>query len=134
MKGDITICRTQSSHGGQFMSIRVTDDASHIGIVELKMSLEEFARCITGQFSECEITRVPTPDTAAKFGLKKDHKRVFCEKAGYQKDEQKARVLQDFQENWEPLGWSINDDGTGTQQPSKEHGYSICRWIGKEEA
>jgi len=134
MKGYITICRTQSSHEGQFMSIRVTDDASRVAVVDLRMSLEEFAKCITGQFSECEITRVPTPEAAAKFGFSKDIKRVFCEKIGYQKEEQKAQVLRDFKKRWEPLGWLLDDDGTGTQQPKKEHEYSICRWIGKEEA
>jgi hypothetical protein len=134
MKGDITICRTQSSHEGQFMSIRVTDEASRVVVVDLRMSLESFAKCITGQFSECEITRVPTPEAAAKFGFSKDIKKVFCEKVGYQKEEQKAEVLRDFKKNWEPLGWSLGDYGTGTQQPNKEHRYSICRWIEKEEA
>ena len=114
------------------MSIRVTDEASRLVIVDLTMSLEDFAKCITGQYSKCEITRVPTPEIAGRLGREKEIMKTFCNKVGHEKDKQKAEVLRDFREKWESLGWSIDSDGTGTQQSAQGHCYTICRWLEKE--
>jgi hypothetical protein len=128
MKGEITISRTQSSHRGQFMSIRISDSLSRLGIVDVEISLEDFTKCITGQWSECEITRLPSVQSASRFGLERESIRVTCERVGYDKDAQKAKVLKDFQEKHEPAGWELDSDGTGTQQSGAAHTYIICRW------
>lgn len=47
--GNITISRCTSSHGGEDIRIQLEDNNSRVIFCELKMSLDDFARAITGR-------------------------------------------------------------------------------------
>ena len=48
MKGSLTISRVTGGREPEEIRIRITDESSRVQFVEMKMTPENFARCITG--------------------------------------------------------------------------------------
>ena len=56
LPGKISINRTTSNKEGDFVSIEITDEKSHVQFCRIKISLLEFAKVITGlSFRSCEL-------------------------------------------------------------------------------
>lgn len=129
MKGNITISKPSGGIRGKCISIRIADTASSTTIVEVSMSLEDFADAVTGMHSKCEIERSPTPEDASRFGRELETATGYCERAGFQGREKQAEIVEaDFLLNWKTDGWLLADNGTRSQQNGDQHHYGVRRW------
>lgn len=55
-KGKLGISRVTCSDGNDYMNITITDNESHIQIVDVEVDIVEFANAITGQsYRDCEF-------------------------------------------------------------------------------
>ena len=125
IKGNITITRTTSSKRGDFISIHIRDIKSSLCIMNVEIELKQFALLITGLgFQDCNIEIY---DNYKILGKKRILQIVLCEKV-YEKEKQKKIVLKDYDEKYKDK-WEIWDDGTSTQQNSKDHHYLICKYV-----
>lgn len=111
------------------MYITITDESSRTRIVEVSMSLEDFAQALTG-LASCGGTMesVVSPENVHKLGKECVTQEVFVEK-NRKKGIQSLIVEKDFIENWQEDGWEIFNDGLRSQQHGELHRYVIRRWV-----
>src|SRR5574339_150006 len=72
LKGKIHIGRCQSNMEPDFISIELQDDTSHCRAVSIKLSLVDFAKCITSQMVDCEFDW----NNSGVIGKKREHKTI----------------------------------------------------------
>lgn len=135
MKGRLTICRTTSNMRGDYITLRVKDDSSAIGIIELQVELEDMMKALTG-LSEvgCDIVKVVNNKQVSNLGKLLIADTVYCKKIPFTldgKESQKDEVLRDFREKYQGDGWELNYDGTSSRQDGREHHYHIRKYIEK---
>ncbi len=132
MKGNLTISKPTNISLGQHISIKISDEKSGMKIVELNLSLEDFAKCITGQaHMKGDLDFVIREEDRKKVGKKKELRTLCCEKQSYSKNEQRMTVLSHFDQWRREMGeeWEIWSDGTTTQQRNSHHEYTVCRYV-----
>lgn len=126
----VTISRSSSG----LINLRVKDESSTLPIVELAMTPEDFAECVTGvAFCPGTASFMPNEFTVQRYGMKAITKHVECRRP---KSTENTRdvVVEDFTKNWAPHNWELFDDGVRTQQNGKEHNYVIRKFITQAEA
>lgn len=136
MKSSVTITRIRSNMEDDCISIRIHDDSSSICIVETKLSLSDFALCITGLSAiKGEITRVVSPEQAVNIGKEKVVKSLALpglqeNRYRYSNEEMRERVLAhpDLITETEK-GWMLWSDGASSQQNGKEYMISVYRYV-----
>ena len=100
-KGKITISRYTSSHRDDGIIIEITDDLSRVTFVSLELSLENFARAVTGcGFVDGEMeTR-----GLDLIGKKSEHKTIVipCQPFG---DKEKKEAAKRKMQEYEVDGW-----------------------------
>lgn len=131
MKAKITIGRTQSSHDNEEpIRISIIDESSGVNVMELSMSLSEFAECITGLGrTEATISHLVDAQGFSRIGKTLRVDTVFCPKVkSHDKEDQRTAIFSDYFENYRSQGWFIKSDGTTSQQNATQHAYIIARW------
>lgn len=133
MKAKVTISKRGGYKGEGEFHITIKDSASSMRIVEVSMSLTEFAEAIGG-ISECEadIELIPNEYAVARYGKKKVTERVYMDKSlilGDSKDHRQAAVNAHFLSTYSGDGWELWSDGVGTQQYSEKWQYIICKYV-----
>lgn len=100
----IRISRTTSSQKPyDSMTIIVTDDASHLNVLEMRLSMEDFAKCITGMSLHSIPAEIEEGDFRTALGkerqTKTEHIPVF--KRDFSKVQKAAKL-------YEKDGWISN--------------------------
>ena len=100
-KGMVTISRINTGNG-QYMEIRITDGSSGTEFVEAKLSLEDFAKAITGLgYIDCEIeTR-----GLHLLGKKREHKTEMVACNGWELNKNDESAINNALEPYEIDGW-----------------------------
>ncbi len=113
-----------------YVSISIDDEASSLGVIRVKMSLEGFASCVTGQgFIPGEVERW-IGKNAYRIGMTRETRTMMLAgRPPYDKDEAR-RWVRAHPELILADGWDLNDDGTGTQQHDRTaHKISLARYV-----
>jgi len=126
MEAKITIARDSNDQ----MRIQLIDASSKQRIFEGALTLASFARAISGESRvPVQTLQVCNPNEAGKFGLHRIVRNRTCEKVSLSDARsQEEVVIEDFKSKWQPEGWTLFDDGMGSQQPGSQHNYIVCRW------
>lgn len=100
-KGNITISRVNTGDG-QYMEIRITDDSSSVEFVTATLSLENFAKAITGLgYTDCDIeTR-----RLDLVGKKREHKTEMVACNGWELDRKDEYAIDKALAQYEVDGW-----------------------------
>lgn len=121
-KGKLTISKVNSSIEGDYVNLRIRDDSSSASVVELKISLEEWAQaCFSLGERPCQLT---IPDNYDFFGKELETKReeIFIEddilkrygsKWDTKPEQRKVEMeylLAPFINDLEVSGWKIERD------------------------
>lgn len=113
--------------------LSIEDEHSGDRILDIDMSLEELSLLITGFGGVKGAAKFFSGSNIAK---KREVKSVTCDKTpSFSKQDQKELVQEHFENNIVPLneGWVIHDDGTRSQQNSKDHRYILKRYVPVED-
>lgn len=70
MRASVIASRVISSHEDDFFQIHVDDVVSGVWVCRLKLTAEQFAKCVTGSVVECDVDYGPLE----KIGLVHEHK------------------------------------------------------------
>lgn len=112
------------------VSLTIHDEHSGDQVMEIEFSLKEIGLLITGLHG---VKGIATVNTATNIAKKRETERVFCEKVtsykSNRKDDQRVAVIEDFEEKYEQHGYSLQSDGTTTQQPTDKHEYIIKKYV-----
>ena len=140
-KCNVSIFRSTYNKGKDTISIEIEDKLSHIGIVKVSMTLEEFGKAVTG-LGHCEgdVERVVSEENINNIGKVKLIKDVECDTLGlYQKDSIKNIVYDHYKDSedynydeWKM--WKMWPDGLSTRQDKKLHVYTIYKYVTLERA
>lgn len=131
MKGRVSISRVSSNMSEDFMAIDIEDSSSGLTIVRTEMSLENFAKVITGQGNmECELRRMPSAYTTERYGMKAETKTVLLDNISRYHDKE---ILKDkIKEAVGPHlvdGWELWQDGTGSRQDGEKWKAILLRYV-----
>jgi len=126
-RANVSIGRCSSNREEDFITIRIGDDISSINIVEVKMSLAEFAQCITSMY----MTNIPAdfvrPENYAFVGKKMEVKTINL-----------PLDLETFNDEFEKEvkphekdGWVADRDEKFNHYRLSKKGYAITfrRWV-----
>lgn len=109
------------------VNLQIRDEYSGDRVLEVSMTLEQYALVVTGLHG-VSVEGVFYDD--AHIAQERESQTVTCEKCGsFDKDIQSALVLEHFKQNYEPYGWILQSDGTGSQQHGDLHKYNIKRYV-----
>jgi len=129
IEAKITISKPQCSSGERYISIAIEDDASHLRFFQGKMSLEDFADCLTGH-SYCTIEgEVGGLSNVGKTKVM-ERRTLECPLSGYGKGEDETWLIANGQEE----GW-ILDSYLGSQNSvshkdgKKFLNYSVHKYV-----
>jgi hypothetical protein len=95
MNGKITISRTTSNREPDFIRLRIEDDSSGVNFLDIRMSLENFAKVITGfGYIDCEFELY-----AQNVGMTSESKTeiVPLKDKYFATDEQRQEALKPFE-------------------------------------
>lgn len=122
--GHITFARVSTDE----MWLHLTDTQNHIEVLRLKMSLEDFARIITGQ-SDRPCTFAMRPDHLGK-DVEQKHEIVPYDGSWMDSNEDKRKALAPFEVD----GWqgSLSDLGNGHRRTKKGYRVSFTRYVTKD--
>lgn len=129
MKGKVCISRRAHMKGDGVVSINIADASSRQVIVEVEMSLSEFAEALTGM-SECEseIVHVITPESASRVGL-----TCVTEWVTVELPDNEHRLPKDtpdqFFSKYIPDGYVLHSNCLSTKQPIGKHIFTIRKWV-----
>lgn len=126
-KAHVTISRISSNMEDDYISLRVEDDISGVIVTDVKMSLSEFAKCVTSQ-GHCpgEFTLIPTSEIASRFGKKREVKTV---KLPWKKLHGDVETLKELIQPHLVDGWQTRGLGLSQQQPPDGHNVTLVRWV-----
>ena len=137
MKALVTISKRSNTKGDGRFHINIKDASSRLTVVEVSMSLSEFAEAIGGLGeSDGEIVHAPTAYAVERLGKKKVVERVQMARSiirGSTKDHAKAAVNTHFLVNYSGDGWEVWSDGTNSQQNGVDYEYIICKYVEIDE-
>lgn len=109
------------------VTLQVRDEHSGDRVLEINMSLEQYALVVTGLHG-VEVEGVFYSD--AHIAQERETQTVTCVKVNsYDKTVKRASVLEHFKQNYEPLGWLLQNDGVNSQQYGDLHKYTIKRYV-----
>ncbi|AUR89179.1 hypothetical protein NVP1121O_151 [Vibrio phage 1.121.O._10N.286.46.C4] len=112
---------SRASNGKAYLTIE--DYHSGDRLLEITMSLSDLGALVSGAG---EVATLMEYYEDCTIGKDREVLRVSCNKVD--RKSQKDEVQSDFESNWESDGWDLLHDGTASQQNSKVHNYSICRY------
>lgn len=138
INGNLTISRVSCNKEGDYIEIRFTDDDASVEFATAKLSLEQFASCITGRSCiDCQIE----VGGLEYVGKKMEHKPFEFElpeiEDRYGRDAMKNAAIAEAREATYGTGW-IPDEYYGSQNSFfKKDGKdwartTLRRWIEKE--
>ena len=138
MKAKVTISKISNTKGIGEIAITINDKESGLRVVTVRMSLLDFADCITG-LGNCDADYMfrPTEYTVQNIGKKREIKRVGIEKTEkiltkeMMKDYVRNKLIEEdvFED-----GWHLYDDGTRSQQNTQKHIAVLVRYVPKGDA
>ncbi len=111
------------------VTLQIEDAHSGDNIIKVDFSLEEIGLLLTGLHG---VKGVATYNELAHIAMNREVKKVSCDKVPYalsRKEDQINIVNKDFITTWEPLGWSLQNDGCSSQQNDNLHNYTIKRYV-----
>lgn len=118
----LTISRPQCSNGEQYISIEIGDRDSRLHVVDIKVSLADFTKAITGlAHVDAEVDHW-IGKNAANVG-KHLHHRALALPGRAPWNESEARTwVRDHPLVKEAIatGWELSDDGTRSQQNDRD--------------
>jgi hypothetical protein len=121
MKANVSISRVHSSHRDDFIAISIVDEASGLIIWQGDMSLEDFAKTITGQGGlKAETERIASKWSIGVMGCKRICRTVQVANIKGKAEKDSVTIAQETWEQYQELfrdGWVIDQDGSGRQQP-----------------
>lgn len=133
MKCSLSINRVNTNFGQRYISLTVTDEASNIRFLEMKLTLDQFAEAVTGLFT----TDIDAVVQKLQFvGKKKiiEHRVITYPGIQYSND-----VLSKWlEENAQEEGWMVNSY-LGSQGSVKRVGgdtqlrYTVYKYVDIEE-
>lgn len=112
------------------VNFEISDQHSGDRIINIEFTLEELGLLLTGLHGVLGVADV---HTGANIAKKREIMKVTCDKDTTNKSSQGKMVRTHFEEEYAPLGYLLDDDGTGTQQPTQLHQYIIKRYIPVED-
>jgi hypothetical protein len=104
--GRIEIGRADSSRGGAYIRIAVTDDASKTRFVEIKMTLEDFAYAVTSMGRECTFEL--DADLVDKHREIKDESIMLDDNFGFLTGDAKEKAIDALVAPYEVDGWKAS--------------------------
>jgi hypothetical protein len=124
IKGKLNITRVSSTKGGDFIRIVIEDDTARVRAIQCDVSLEAFAKALTGQgMLPCDF-EVPAPELVGTIGENKVEKVVLDQRySSPGKEEAERKALEPYcVDGWYPRRGDIsnhhytksNKDGTVT--------------------
>jgi hypothetical protein len=120
---------SRSSNGKIYFEI--SDHHSGDRIINIEFTPEELGLLLTGLHGVKGIADVYTDANIAK---KRETLRVTCDKQpSGDKKGQRAIVRDHFENEYLPLGYQLQDDGTNTQQKIQLHQYIVKRYVPVED-
>jgi hypothetical protein len=127
----VSISRPQSSRGDTSIAITIEDADSHLTVLRVNLSLENFAACITGQ--ACMPAKVERWIGANAHNVGKTLEVRDLKLAGRApwKDSDASRWVLSHPDLVLADGWELYNDGVGTQQHGDVHRVTLCRYVEK---
>lgn len=124
-EGKITISRTSSNVEGEFISIQIRDKNSTLGIVDVEMSLEDFALALTG------VSRMPAQlkvaDSLENVGKKIEHKAENVFYGDVWKDAEFEAVIRENSKQFEVDGWKLKPEKYNPRKANR--GYYLTSFV-----
>ena len=114
------------------INITVGDRKSGLRVVEIKTTLQEFARAITGVgYSKATFSFVPTQFTVDSILKNRETMEILVNKSSIFSKEEQSKIVEDefLKSGLSEKGWMLFDDGTRTQQPGKKHRAILYRFV-----
>lgn len=133
--GKITISRP---YGGEdYVQIQIKDSDSSLKLVELKLTMEDYAYLITGLSEiDCKVTGIISEDNFHKLGKTKYVEYIPIIVEGKNKWDIQKMIKSDpeFLNQFIPFedGWLLWSDGTKSQQNDEYYKIIICRYLGED--
>ena len=123
-KVGVWIGRVTSNTEGAFISIEIQDEASRIRIVEVKMTLEEFAQCVTGM----SLMDIPAEfGDLSLIGKQMEVKVIEISGLDYSTWKDRNRFIKPFEAD----GWKAEDKEEMNHHRMSKNGYQVTfrRWV-----
>ena len=136
MNGKITISKRGMQKGTGEMCISIDDANSGMCIIEVSMSLLDFADAITGLGGcDCKLEHIPNKFLVENIGRKKIMESIKIPKfKGYGKEEQKAYIAAQIADSGLlDDGWMVWSDGCSSQQNGTQHVALLYKYVDAED-
>jgi len=121
-KASIRIGRVSGSK--EYIAISIEDEQSNIQVVELEMSFEDFAKCLTGM----STYEVPAHyGDLSKIGKKFEVKTVIVSGLSSSTWKKKDKLIKPFEVD----GWSAREEEEFNHHHISKNGYQVTfrRWV-----
>jgi hypothetical protein len=127
----VTIGRTQSTREDDFISIEIQDRDSRNRVIELSMTYEQFAKCITGLgYVDAKVRGIVSAENFGELGKKLVSKQINLETTLRKYGKKEEAELRELVYASVPDGWKMNNDGMTSQQNAAGiHNFSVYQHI-----
>jgi hypothetical protein len=133
MSAKVTIGRRTNQDNEGSVSISIEDRESGLKVVEVEMSLIDFAQTITGlACCDAEYRFKPSQSTVDNIGKTREIKDIFVGKVDgvYDRGKRNALINKSIKDSGELVdGWALHDDGTRSQQNGLNHKVVLKRFV-----
>lgn len=126
----VEINRVTNRNDEDIIRLKLKDRMNYNLIIEVEIDLATFTKILTNQGGlSGKLKYFMDQETFDHIYHDRKIKDEYCDKVGYNKEEQRQEVLKDFHSKYLTPEWQIKDDGTSSQQHGKKHRYTIFRYI-----
>lgn len=130
MKAGLRVSRPSYGNGKEVISLSIGCESSGCQIIELEVGLADFAKALTGQQSEADISFIVSKDGFSNIGKKREVLKLPIEKPdswGYKPEREQ------IEQELERLGylpeWQLWQDGRDSQQNVRGfHNVVLCKF------
>lgn len=133
--GKITISRPRGGGGCEdYVQIQIEDENSGLKLVELKLTMEDYAYLVTGLSEiDCKVTGIIGEDNFHKLGKTKYVESIPIIVEGKSKYDIREMIKSDpkFLNRFIPFedGCELWSDGTTSQQNDEHYKIVVCRYL-----
>jgi len=133
LKGTVTITRVNSNMEEDLIAIEIVDSNSRSNIARVTMSMENFAKAVTGfGYQEVTIEQLIDDEGFSNIGKTRETKTVWIKKPeeflwDVDMSVYVRKVLDEM--NAETDGWKLWDDGVRSQQNENLHRVIMVRYV-----
>ena len=127
MEAKITISRASDD----LVYLNIQDKRSGVRLIEVAMTLEEYAMTITGVANrECKVEHLLTKKALERTGKQKQVKKIVMSGDVFKEYKERIADIEKLMKTDDLKDWIVWDDGARTQQ-NNPLGYEItvCRYV-----